>query len=269
MMRQVDIPGLGFRCSKFIFGTASLFNVGGAADRRRLLDAAIDQGFTHFDTAPLYGFGMAERDLGGVLKAHPEATVTSKVGLYPPGGCDQSRAAILLRKATGKVFRPLSRARRDFDLGRAQKCLEGSLRRLGRDHIDLYLLHEPVLDAAGAEAWIDWLHQRIQQGQIRQFGFALPPDRPESLPAGVLAAGPVLQMSDSLDRCEADRVRRHARSLQITYGYISAARKRGDVRATDEILRRALERNPDGAIIISTKREDRLVQYGRVLGDSP
>lgn len=62
-MRRIILPGTALSVSRFIFGTASLFRAGRRSERLRLLDAAYDHGLTHFDTAPYYGFGSAERDL--------------------------------------------------------------------------------------------------------------------------------------------------------------------------------------------------------------
>jgi len=86
-MQKITLPGTGLALSKFIFGTASLFNAGGAARRRALLEAATEGGFSHFDTAPYYGFGMVERDLAPDLRAYPELTVTTKVGILAGVAC--------------------------------------------------------------------------------------------------------------------------------------------------------------------------------------
>src|SRR5215469_7849000 len=129
-MRQVILPGTDISLSRFSFGTGSRFNIA-SAKRAHLLAAAFDHGFTHFDTAPYYGFGIAERDLKPLLKAHPNITVATKVGLYSPGGEAQSAALVSLRKAAGKVLPTLSRPEADFNVARARKALEGSLKRLG------------------------------------------------------------------------------------------------------------------------------------------
>ena len=85
-MHTATLPGTDLTVSRFVFGTSSLFNVRGRANRMALLEEAIAQGFTHFDTAPYYGFGHAERDLAPVLRRHPDVGVTTKVGLCSPGG---------------------------------------------------------------------------------------------------------------------------------------------------------------------------------------
>ena len=84
--------------SRLGFGTSRLFNVASPQLRQRLLASAYDHGMTHFDTAPLCGFGVAERELKSVLARRPDATVATKVGLYPPGGGDQHDFSVFFRK---------------------------------------------------------------------------------------------------------------------------------------------------------------------------
>src|SRR5688500_13589047 len=98
-MRKILLPDTDLQVSRFIFGTAGLFNAGMPERRLELLESAFDQGFTHFDTAPYYGFGAAERAMKPFLARHPEATVTTKVGIYSPGGESQSDGLVFLRKA--------------------------------------------------------------------------------------------------------------------------------------------------------------------------
>ena len=158
-MNHVTLAGTGLRTSRFIFGTASLFNVGGRRRRLALLEAAIDRGFTHFDTAPYYGFGWAERDLGAVLKRHPGITVTTKVGIYSPGGEFQSQASVLLRKAAGRAIPALSKPAVDFALTRARRSLTDSLNRLQCEQVAAYMLHEPEIELLDTDEWQRWLDE--------------------------------------------------------------------------------------------------------------
>lgn len=260
-VKQLVVPGTDLTLSRFVFGTSSLFSVGSAAKRRRLLEAALDHGFTHIDTAPYYGFGMAERDLRPVLAAHPAVTVTTKVGIYSPGGERQPALGILLRKAGGRALPALSRPAVDWSLARARTALEGSLQRLGRTSIDLYMLHEPQLALLQAEEWLRWLEREVAAGRVRRFGIAV---EPQHLPAFLAAASPlagIVQTLDSLAGQEADILPRHGRPLQITYGYISAALRAGGAVDIPALLTRALKRNAAGAVIVSTGRVERLAQY--------
>lgn len=265
-VKRVVLPATDLAVSRFVFGTSSLFSVGSAARRRRLLDAAVDQGFTHFDTAPYYGFGMAERDLQPVLAAHPSTTVTTKVGIYSPGGEAQSALGILLRKAGGRALPVLSRPTIDWSLAKARIALEGSLRRLGRAHVDLYMLHEPQRALLATEEWLRWLERETSAGRVRRFGIAVEPQHlaPFLAPSTPLAA--IVQTLDSLGGREADILPRHGRPLQITYGYISAALKESAAPDIPALLAGALARNAAGAVIVSTGRVERLAQYARIAG---
>jgi D-threo-aldose 1-dehydrogenase len=257
-MRQVILPGTDMPVSRFAFGTASLFNVGTAKRRADLLAAAYDHGFTHFDTAPYYGFGTAERDLKPLLAAHPNITIATKVGIYSPGGEAQPAAAVFMRKAAGRIVPTLSRPTVDWSVARARKALAASLKRLGREQIDLYLLHEPNLSLLHTDEWLRWLER--ESDRVVRFGIAVNSKRLRSF---VVANNPLasfIQTLDSIAEREADILVEHGRPLQITYGYISAALRKGpaDIPA---ILAAALRRNSAGSVIVSTRKRERLGQY--------
>ncbi|MBC8740952.1 aldo/keto reductase [Paraburkholderia sp. UCT31] len=268
MVQSVQLTGTPIVLSRFIFGTASLFNSGPEKARRRLLFSAVDAGFTHFDTAPYYGFGLAERDLGHVLKARPEVTVTTKVGIYSPGGEEQSGAAVFVRKATGRFIKAISGPTVDFSVARAKRTLEGSLRRLKRDSIDIYALHEPELSLLNTDEWLKWLESLLRDGTIRTFGLALTTDKVEPFLAAGSELTRFIQVHDSLSGREADVLTCYRKPFQITYGYVSASRKEGSPLSVTEVLRRALLRNTNGAIIVSTKQLARLQQYARLVEET-
>lgn len=263
-MKSVLLENTDISVSRFIFGTGSLFNVGTARKRQDVLEAAVDAGFTHFDTAPYYGFGVAERDLAPVLKHNPHVTFTTKVGIYSPGGEAQPEAAVFLRKAIGRFLRPVSRPEIDFSLKRAQLALEGSLRRTGRDRVDLYTLHEPMLPLLDMAEWRRWLENCVTSGKVRSFGVALTAAQLEPFLATGIDPGPVIQLCDSLDDREADLLARHHRPMQITFGYVSAALRGGTGASVPDILAAALRRNRAGAVIVSSTRPSRMSQYARI-----
>jgi len=124
----------------------------------RTLNAVLDMGYDHLDTAALYGFGNNEELLNKAIgHRRSEYFLASKCGLY--------------RDATGK---------REIN-GRPEvliKTCEDSLRRLGTDFIDLYYLHRidlnvPVEESLGA------LQEMRAQGKIRYIGLSEP--SPETL----------------------------------------------------------------------------------------
>jgi D-threo-aldose 1-dehydrogenase len=263
-LQKVILPGTNLTLPRFVFGTAGLFNAGPRSRRWRLLDAAAAHGLTHFDTAPYYGFGVAERDLAPLLRRNPHVTVTTKVGIYSPGGEYQPPSVVFLRKAGGRLFPALSRPTVDWSVARARLSLEESLRRLGRDHIDLYMLHEPEITLLVADEWVRWLDREVTAGRIRSFGIAVNAKR---LIPFLTAASPlamVIQTNDSLLDREADAIFEHGRQLQITYGYISHAMRQGGSIDVPNILADALRRNTTGSIIVSTRRPERLPIYSSI-----
>jgi aryl-alcohol dehydrogenase-like predicted oxidoreductase len=261
-MRRVTLQGTEINVSRLSFGTASLHRLPTSRRRQDLLSAAFDHGFTHFDTAPYYGFGIAEQELGRFLKGRRgRVTITTKVGLYPPGGLHPNTASVWIRKAAGKVLPVFSRPVVDWSIASASKSLDRSLRRLGIDQIDLLLLHEPIASAIQSDVFLDWFKEDQGKGRIRAWGLAGQADCMDTWLSMNHPLGMVLQVRDSLDRREADLVTCRGRDLQITYGYLSSSSiLPGSLTAT-EILERAMRRNATGSILVSTRQ---LVRVGEL-----
>ena len=90
-------------------------------------------GVRYFDTAPLYGAGLAERRLGAALRGKPrhEFAISTKVGrLLRPGRSEWYGAPALV-----DYF--------DFSYEAALRSLEESLERLGLDRVDVAYVHDP------------------------------------------------------------------------------------------------------------------------------
>jgi D-threo-aldose 1-dehydrogenase len=110
------------------------------ADARAGIDAAWDGGIRTFDTAPHYGLGLSERRLGAALASRPrdEYVVSTKVGRLlepadPPLDQDTEGFAV-----PGDLVR-----RYDYSADGVRRSLEASLERLGLDHVDIALIHDP------------------------------------------------------------------------------------------------------------------------------
>jgi aryl-alcohol dehydrogenase-like predicted oxidoreductase len=142
--------------------------------------------------------------------------------------------------------------------------LEQSLRRVGRERIDLFLLHEPEIDQVNGQEWLEWLESSRRLGQVGLFGLATTSERLRPFLDAHSPLAPVAQVDDSLDGREADLLSAYQRPLQITYGYVSRARAAGNRADVSLVLRRATSRNAHGPIVVSTKRLDRVGQYARV-----
>jgi D-threo-aldose 1-dehydrogenase len=123
-------------------GTAGLGNLYRAIDEdtaHLALEAAWATGVRYFDTAPLYGLGLAETRLNGFLRRRPRESyvVSTKVGrLLQPCAPEE-------RSAAGKFFEtPARREVFDYSYNGVMRSLEFSLERLGLDFVDILLVHD-------------------------------------------------------------------------------------------------------------------------------
>lgn len=266
MMRRVTLPGTDIQVSRLSFGTGSLHRIPFSRSRQNLLSAAFDHGFTHFDTAPSYGFGLAEEELGQFLKGRSDrVTIATKFGIYPPGGIHPNTLTVWSRKAAGMFVPGCSRLVIDWSRDAASKSLELSLRRLGVERIDLLLLHEPDAAAVRSEQFLEWFRSEQNKGKVRAWGLAGQADSMDAWLSRNHPLGMVLQVRDSLDRTEADIVRSHGRELQFTFGYLSTpTRSAGPL----ETLGKALQRNTTGSILVSTRYLARVGRLAAVAGES-
>ena len=119
------------------------------ADAHAVVDTAFDLGLRYFDTAPLYGHGLAERRTGGVLRSKPRGdfVLSTKVGrLLRPGALSADGQF----KGTPPVV-PVF----DFSYDATLRSVEESLARLGLDRVDMLLIHDPDqhYDAARSGAY--------------------------------------------------------------------------------------------------------------------
>jgi choline dehydrogenase-like flavoprotein/aryl-alcohol dehydrogenase-like predicted oxidoreductase len=168
-MREVPLPGSGQLVPQLGFGCAYLLGPGlDRAKSLRLLDAAWDAGIRHFDVARLYGQGHTEALLGEFLRAHPEATVTTKFGVVPPTPAQRLYAAAARRISALPELRRDDKAR--FDARSAAASLETSLRALGRERVELFLLHEPTVDDLRHDDLLEFLQTQQARGVMGGFG---------------------------------------------------------------------------------------------------
>jgi aryl-alcohol dehydrogenase-like predicted oxidoreductase len=143
--------------------------------------AALDAGITTFDTADVYANGAAEEVLGAALKGQRRSSLEIFTKVYWPIG-------------------PAPLGRNDTGLSRKHimEAIDGSLRRLGTDYVDLYQAHrydsftplEETLQAfadivrAGKALYIgvsEWTAEQIRQahGLARQLGISLISSQPQ------------------------------------------------------------------------------------------
>jgi aryl-alcohol dehydrogenase-like predicted oxidoreductase len=214
--------------------------------RQTLLAAAADFGFSHFDTSPYYGFGIAEIELGRFFRCgQMETTVASKVGLYPPGKGAANPFAVWGRKAAGKVVASLSRPVVDWSVNEAERSLNRTLSTLGRDRVDILFLHEPMQDLLDVDEFLGWLARQKRGGKIRFWGLAGSSCRYRNWISHPLAE--VIQLPDG----DVAVLAKAGRQPQFTYGALSSTV--GTLSST-AALEAALERNQRGAVVVSSRK---------------
>jgi len=146
---QWSVPAVGLGCMNL----SHAYGVPPSKQQREaVLQKALDLGITHFDSATLYGFGRNEELVGPFLKRHRDNVVlVSKCGMRGENG-----------------VRTI-----DSRPEKLREDIEGSLRRMQTDVIDLYYLHRydkgtpvPIEDSVGE------MSRMVDEGKIRAIGLS-------------------------------------------------------------------------------------------------
>src|SRR6059058_2461156 len=154
-MKHISIGGLDVsRIGLGAMSMAGYYNIGAGSDAEsiRTIHRALDLGVTHLDTAEIYGPYTNEELVGRAIKdRRAHVVLATKFGIVShsgggPGVLDSSPANIRI-------------------------AVEGSLKRLGTDHIDLYYQHRvdpktPIEDTVGA------LAELVAEGKVRHVGLS-------------------------------------------------------------------------------------------------
>jgi aryl-alcohol dehydrogenase-like predicted oxidoreductase len=153
-MELIEIAGPDMLASRIALGTWAIGGwMWGGSDVKnacRTIQAALDHGVNLIDTAPVYGFGLAEEIVGRALV---------------PNG---QRRRVLIATKCGLEWRG-NKVHRNAAPSRIRQEIEDSLKRLRTSYIDLYQLHwpdplVPIEESAGA------LAKLLQEGKIRAIG---------------------------------------------------------------------------------------------------
>jgi aryl-alcohol dehydrogenase-like predicted oxidoreductase len=136
--------------SEISLGSWLTYGVGVEAEKARAcLDEAFAQGINFIDTANIYGRGAAESFLGEALQG-------------------RERASYVL--AT-KLFFPMTETDRGLSRAQVEKQLDGSLKRLRTDYVDLYQCHRYDWDTP-LEETLEALTRAVESGKTRYIGFS-------------------------------------------------------------------------------------------------
>ncbi len=138
-MRLIELAATGVKVSELCLGT---MNFGARCDQRlsaEIVNAALDQGVTFFDTASMYSNGASEEYLGNILRGKRNGVI---IATKVHKGLD--RSAIL-------------------------ESLDDSLARLQTDYIDLYMIHWPAPGMDVTEV-MSALNETVKSGKVRFVG---------------------------------------------------------------------------------------------------
>jgi aryl-alcohol dehydrogenase-like predicted oxidoreductase len=154
-MKHISIGGLDV--SRIGLGAMTMsgyYNIGAGSEAEsiRTIERALDLGVTHLDTAEIYGPYHNEELVGRAIKdRRHEVVLATKFGLVSHSG------------GGPRVI--------DSSPANIRTAVEGSLKRLGTDHIDLYYQHRvdpktPIEDTVGAVA------ELVAAGKVRYIGLS-------------------------------------------------------------------------------------------------
>ena len=151
----LDVSAVGYGCWE-IGGGYGHFD---ESEVVAAVQSALDLGINLFDTAEGYGYGQSERLLGKALGARrKEAIVVTKFGIYRPEGEWQ----------------------RDSRREMALAAIDRSLKALGTDYVDVYLIHWPDRETPLEES-MRALEEIVQAGKARFVGVSnFTPDQIET-----------------------------------------------------------------------------------------
>lgn len=138
----------GLKVSPLCLGTMMFGDRTDAAESERIFRSARDHGLNFIDTADQYSTGESERVLGRILKSDRDWWVVAT-----------------------KVGNPMGQGPNETGLSRAwiMRAIDGSLQRLGTDHVDIYYLHLDCRDVP-LEETVAAMGDVIRAGKARYFG---------------------------------------------------------------------------------------------------
>ncbi len=147
-----------------------------------LLSSALDAGINFFDTADIYSQGESETLIGRAFRGkRDQVVIASKAGYVLPA---QRRFIARIKPLVRPLIRLLKISRKslpsgvrgtpsqDFSPDHLRAAVEGSLRRLRTDRLDLFQLHSPSKEVIERGEWLPALEGLKRDGKIRHWGIS-------------------------------------------------------------------------------------------------
>jgi len=150
-LRDLEVSALGLGC----MGMSAFYGAADEDEAVATIQRALELGCTFFDTAEMYGPYTNEELLGRALAGRrDEVVIASKFGIRFAPTADNPANRVL-----------------DGSPANVRRSIEGTLQRLGTDHVDLYYLHRvdaatPIEDTVGAMATL------VEEGKVRHLGLS-------------------------------------------------------------------------------------------------
>ncbi len=306
-METVELAGTGRFTTRLGFGCGSVMGVLGRGDSLRMLEAAFDAGIRHFDVAPAYGYGEAERCVGAFAARHPgQITVATKFGIPAASGKSVKGVARRLARPLLKAMPGLKArlpgvsaavAHTDtfvsgpnpiFTAEQARRSIESSLAALRVDRLDLLLLHEARAMDLNDDAMLRLLEDMVAAGKVGDFGIGSEASKLPALIESKPAYCRVLQCEWSVmdgGPAQGAAFRLHHRALTRHFGSLHAAllndtERRGrwtEACAMDVgdahvlaalMLKAAMLCNPGSVILFSSKQPGNVRRNASVANDN-
>ncbi|MFJ5215810.1 aldo/keto reductase [Streptomyces sp. NPDC088354] len=151
------------------FGSAPLGNMFRAVpdeEAAATVDAAWEDGTRYFDTAPFYGSGLAEIRLGEALSGRPrdEYVLSTKVGRVILDETEDPAARDLGEKGNLFEFGRPNKMVHEWTADATERSIEGSLKRLRTDRLDIVWVHDIAQDFHG-DVWL----QKFEEARTGAF----------------------------------------------------------------------------------------------------
>lgn len=267
-MKEISINNTDLKTSKLSFGTASIHHKLNKNSRENLLAKAYDIGISHFDTARLYGHGLAERTLGNYFTGEKRnnITIATKFGIHENSVYEKFPFLMYADKIKNKLFHNGNKIEpfiRDLSITKIDQSLQKSLKSLNTSWIDILYLHEPQLnEIENLDEVINWLEKKKRNGDIRYFGIAGYVDSAIKIEKRYPHVFDIFQIEDSLENKELNKLKEINRLPQFSFGYM---RNNKSNFSPKEVLNKAIEQNKTGSIIVSTNKIEHLDLYSSYL----
>lgn len=146
-MKILSVQDSDLKVSNIVMGCMRISNFSSSSETQAWIEAALEEGVNHFDHADIYGGGNCEELFGAALKNAPslrnKMVIQSKCGIRP-GFYDFSKEHIL-------------------------NSVDGILKRLGIEQLDVLLLHRPDT-LMEPEETAEALESLFKSGKVRYFG---------------------------------------------------------------------------------------------------